>query len=144
MNKDKMSSFVLPGGYSYARVTIGDVVDLHSYSHYASQLAIYPQMSALVYPTLGLVGEAGEVAEKVKKLIRDTVDLDLRVLDTDVEHLEHEIKIGLLKELGDVLWYVNAAARDLGYNLQDVAQLNLYKLYDRKARDKLHGEGDER
>lgn len=93
-----------------------------------------PQMR-IIYPTLGLVGEAGEVAEKVKKLFRDQND--------NPEHLK-TFKQEITKELGDVLWYVAALSDDLGINLDDVLQQNFEKLSSRKERDKLIGSGDNR
>lgn len=82
----------------------------------------------LTYCALGLTGEAGEVADKVKKSIRDGV------FD----------KQGILKELGDTLWYLTAAAADLGYSLEDVAIANVEKVESRKQRDKISGSGDNR
>ena len=82
----------------------------------------------LTYLALGLVGEAGEVAEKVKKKIRDDK------LDT----------AELAKELGDVLWYVTNLAEFIGYDLDEIARINLDKLHSRKARNKLQGSGDNR
>ena len=83
--------------------------------------------STLWYPGLGLAGEAGEVAEKLKKHYRDGASL-----------------AGLVKELGDVLWYMAAIARNLGITLEEVAQANLGKITSRKERGKIHGEGDNR
>lgn len=82
----------------------------------------------LNYMALGLASEAGEVAGKVKKLIRDG-------------HLD---KRAALKELGDVMWYVAGCAEQLGYTLEDVARVNLLKLEDRRRRDAISGEGDDR
>lgn len=82
----------------------------------------------LNYMALGLASEAGEVAGKVKKLIRDG-------------HLD---KRAALKELGDVLWYVAGCAEQLGYDLESVARVNLLKLEDRRQRDAISGEGDDR
>jgi NTP pyrophosphatase (non-canonical NTP hydrolase) len=97
----------------------------------AESTAVYPQEYTVLYPTLGLAGEAGEVAEKVKKLVRD-----------GEPHLFY--KDDIAKELGDVLWYVAILARDLGYSLEEVAQKNLDKLEDRKNRNMLQGSGDDR
>lgn len=82
---------------------------------------------------LGLVGEAGETTDKIKKMIRDK---DGVVSDED--------KGLVIKELGDVLWYVASIARYLDVPLSEVASGNLEKLEGRLQRDKLHGEGDER
>ena len=83
----------------------------------------------LMENTLGLVGEAGEFAEKIKKQIRD---------GNEVNQLE------LVKELGDVLFYVTALANHIGSDLQTVATNNIAKLHDRQKRNKLQGSGDNR
>lgn len=82
---------------------------------------------------LGLAGEAGEVAEKYKKIIRDK---DGHVSDAD--------KAEIIKELGDVLWYVSALAGYLHVSLEDVAKANIDKLSSRKSRGTQHGNGDNR
>ena len=82
---------------------------------------------------LGLVGEAGETADKIKKILRDKDG----VVSSDDQDL-------IVKELGDVLWYVAGIARYLDVPLSEVASLNIDKLESRFVRDKLHGEGDER
>lgn len=87
----------------------------------------------LLEKVLGLAGEAGEAADKVKKIIRDKHGV---VADED--------KGAIIKELGDVLWYVAGVARYLGVPLSVVAAGNIEKLESRRQRDKLHGEGDER
>ena len=88
---------------------------------------------AFVEKVLGLVGEAGETADKIKKVLRDK----------DGVVSEHD-KIEIAKELGDVLWYVANIARYLDVPLETVAQLNLEKLKSRQQRKLLHGEGDNR
>ena len=86
-----------------------------------------------VEKALGLVGEAGETADKIKKIVRDK-----NGIPTD------EDKAEITKELGDVLWYVSNLARYLDSSLDDVAKINLDKLESRKKRNLLHGAGDNR
>lgn len=85
----------------------------------------------IVYPTLGLVNEAGEVAGKVKKIFRDRQGM---ITDADRE--------ALTLELGDVLWYLSELCTRLGIRLEDVAERNLAKIADRAARGVLNGDGD--
>ena len=107
---------------------------LSDYQRESRATARYPDLgSNLIYPTLGLAGEAGEVAEKVKKLIRDRNGL-----------VDDSFKHDLALELGDVLWYVAQLATELGITLEDVGQLNLQKLNSRSQRGTLNGEGDHR
>lgn len=84
---------------------------------------------------LGLAGETGEVVEKIKKHLRDKGN----VFYLTTEELEE-----LGKELGDVLWYISAIAEYNGVGLQYIAEKNLKKLEDRQARNKIHGNGDNR
>lgn len=94
----------------------------------------YGQWDAqLMGQVLGLCGESGEVAEKVKKLLRDK-----RGALSDDDRAE------LVKELGDILWYVNAVAHLIGSSLEEVARVNNDKLASRRERDQLHGSGDNR
>ena len=97
------------------------------YQEFARSTAIYPEDCKVVYPTLGLCGEVGEVAEKIKKHMRDGNTL-----------------FGVGLELGDVLWYISALADDLGITLEEIAQANVDKLASRMNRGKLGGSGDER
>ncbi len=106
---------------------------LNQYQDEAAKTAIYPKESRIIYPTLGLTGEAGEVADKVKKVIRDS-----NQEFTDQKREE------LMKELGDVMWYCAALARDLGYTLEEVAQTNIDKLRSRQERNIISGSGDNR
>ena len=94
--------------------------------------AVYPDVgSNLTYPALGLCGEAGEAAEKVKKAIRD-----------DGGVLTPERRDALAAELGDVLWYVAQLATEAGLDLDEIADSNLDKLLSRRERAMLHGSGD--
>lgn len=93
--------------------------------------AFYP--AGLAYPALGLCGEAGEVAEKVKKIIRDSRGV-----------VTPEAKLKLGKELGDVLWYLAQLCTELGLDLQNVAAQNLEKLAARSQAGTLQGSGDDR
>lgn len=104
------------------------------YQQKSRKTAVYPNAgNNFIYPTLGLAGEAGEVAEKIKKVLRDNNGIvgDAR---------RDEIK----KELGDVLWYVSQISTELGLSLDEVANLNIEKLYSRLERNKLSGSGDSR
>lgn len=109
-------------------------MDFDDYQKKAGATALYPGRGQgdLSYPALGLNGEAGEVAEYVKKTIRDH--------GGDVSFYRDKLR----KELGDVLWYVAACCHELGFDMSDVAQANLDKLASRAQRDVLHGEGDDR
>ena len=102
-------------------------MNFDEYQKFARSTAIYPDECKVVYPALGLCGEAGEVAEKVKKNIRDGKSLD-----------------GLALELGDVLWYISTLADDLGVTLEEVAKTNIEKLQSRMERNKIKGDGDNR
>ena len=104
---------------------------LNDYQKHALEYAIYPRENAIHYTMHGLTSEVGEVADKVKKSMRDGwAPLMLR----------EEVK----KELGDVLWYVAAMAREFDLNLMDIAVGNIAKLNDRKLRGKITGSGDGR
>jgi NTP pyrophosphatase (non-canonical NTP hydrolase) len=109
------------------------VSDLDMYQKVALTTAIYPREQAIIYPTLGLTGEAGEVANKVKKIIRDGSD-------SKDEKLVSEIKA----EIGDCLWYIAVLASDFGIKLSDIASANLEKLEKRKEKGTIHGSGDNR
>lgn len=113
---------------------------LEDYQERAAEYAFYSGM--LVYPALGLAGEAGEVVDKVKKLIRDDhMPLDEHFHTND---LDYELREELAKELGDVLWYVALIADDIGFSLSDIATMNLEKLESRQRRGRLSGSGDNR
>lgn len=103
-------------------------MDFKEYQRKAISFAVYPQTHKVLYPTLGLCGEAGEVAEKVKKQVRDK------------KFSRHETA----KELGDVLWYLANLANDLGYSLTEIAENNIDKLESRQERGVIQGSGDNR
>ena len=109
------------------------VSDLDMYQQVAKTTAIYPREQAIIYPTLGLTGEAGEVANKVKKIIRDGSN-------SKDEKLVSEIKA----EIGDCLWYIAVLADDFDIKLSDIASANLEKLATRKKNNTIHGSGDNR
>ena len=109
-------------------------MDFNTYQNNARLTAQYPNLGAnYIYPTLGLVGEAGEVAEKVKKVIRDKKGI-----------FDDESKKGIKKELGDVLWYVSNLCNEFNFSLDEVALENLEKLKRRVAEGKISGSGDNR
>ena len=109
-------------------------MDLAEYQQLAARTALYPDRGANpIYPTLGLAGEAGEVCEKVKKVLRDKGG-----------QFDEETVQTIKKELGDVLWYVAMLADELGLSLSEVAEANIEKLASRKERGKLSGSGDDR
>ena len=109
-------------------------MDLSTYQSRARETARYPGVgSNPIYPTLGLCGEAGEVADKVKKVIRDRGG-----------SFSPEVIEALKLELGDVLWYVAQLSTELGLDLADVATANLEKLASRAARNVISGDGDQR
>ena len=109
------------------------ISDLDMYQKVAKSTAIYPREQAIIYPTLGLTGEAGEVANKVKKIIRDGTN-------KNNEDLVQEISA----EIGDCLWYISVLADDIGCKLSDIANNNLIKLAKRKEKGTIHGSGDNR
>lgn len=108
----------------YQEKAISTLTSTHDYGD------ITPELMAQV---LGLVGESGEVAEKFKKLVRDKQGA-----------LSDDDRKEIIKELGDILWYVNAVAVLLGGSISDVAETNLDKVLSRKSRGVTHGSGDNR
>lgn len=105
----------------------------NDYQENAVKTAIYGEGNKVIYPTLGLCGEAGEVAEKIKKVLRDKGGV-----------FDQETKEAIKLELGDVLWYIANIANDLGIDLYDVAEKNIEKLESRRQRNLIHGNGDNR
>ncbi len=104
------------------------------YQEESRKTAIYPNAGLnYIYPTLGLVNEAGEVAGKVKKISRD-----------DAGVVTDEKRTEIKKELGDVLWYIAQVASEFNLDLDKVAEANLEKLFSRQDRGTLKGSGDNR
>lgn len=108
-------------------------MDFKDYQSQACETAIYPGQFKIMYPALGLAAEAGEVANKVKKIYRD-----------EGGSLSHEARLAIAAEVGDVLWYCANLCSDLDVDLDVVAQMNLAKLNSRLARGVLGGSGDNR
>ena len=109
-------------------------MDFQHYQERCRATARYPDAGANpIYPTLGLCGEAGEVADKVKKVLRDRQG-----------NFSPEVIADLKLELGDVLWYVAQLATELGLELEQIAQTNIDKLASRAARNVIGGSGDRR
>jgi NTP pyrophosphatase (non-canonical NTP hydrolase) len=109
-------------------------MDFNEYQTKSRATAKYPAIGhAVIYPTLGLVNEAGEVAGKIKKVFRDKEG-----------QITPETREALKAELGDVLWYLAQTCTELELSLGEVAEANLTKLLDRQARGKIQGDGDNR
>ena len=104
------------------------------YQQKAKATAKYPVIGhGVIYPTLGLTNEAGEVAGKIKKVFRDKDGV-----------ISDETRDALKAELGDVLWYLAQVATELNLSLDEIAEYNIAKLLDRQARGKIQGDGDNR
>ena len=109
-------------------------MNFSDYQKLSRRTAGYPSIGhPVIYPVLGLVNEAGEVAGKIKKVFRDK----------DGE-ISAETREALKAELGDVLWYIAQICTELEIPLNEVAEANLAKLLDRQARGKIRGDGDNR
>ena len=113
-----------------------EIPTIITYQQLCTETQIYPREHAVFYPALGLAGEAGEVANKIKKIMRDR--------NGDVNNLPIELKEDIANELGDCLWYISALATDLGIGLDGIAVENLKKLQKRKEQGTIHGSGDKR
>jgi NTP pyrophosphatase (non-canonical NTP hydrolase) len=110
-------------------------MDFKEYQKRALETALFPRKYKIIYSAIGLGNEAGEVLGKVKKWLRG---------DDGEGEISDERKLALRDELGDVLWYLSVLASDLGWNLEEIAKLNIDKLKSRKERGSLHGDGDKR
>jgi len=109
-------------------------MEFNDYQKIAWESAIYPDKGKnIIYPSLGLGGETGEVLEKIKKIMRD-----------GNSKITEEKKTDLIKEIGDVLWYLAALSTELKTDLNEIAKINIDKINSRKERDQIHGSGDNR
>jgi len=113
-------------------------MDFKEYQTESRKTAMYPELgNTFLYPILGLLAEAGEVADKLKKHMRDDGI-------TTPAQLSEGQKTELCKELGDVLWYLSQLTTECGISFDDVASMNIDKLHSRMERGKLGGSGDNR
>lgn len=109
-------------------------MDFSDYQIKSRRTANYPAIGhPVIYPALGLVNEAGEVAGKIKKVFRDQDG-----------QISNETRQALKAELGDVLWYIAQVATELNLSLDEIAEYNIAKLYDRLERGRIQGDGDNR
>lgn len=109
------------------------IMTLNEFQKAALETAVYPKEYKVIYPALGITGEAGECSDKVKKVIRDNNG-----------EFTDDRKREIAKEIGDVLWYCATLAHDIGYSLEEIGEMNVEKLRSRKERNKLNGSGDNR
>ena len=105
------------------------------YQDFAQNTVIFMPEPRLPFLALGVTGEAGEVADKVKKGMRG---------DYDINSMTEEQRKAIALELGDTLWYMSNMAHELGFTLSDIMRMNVEKLVDRRARGAIHGDGDNR
>lgn len=115
-------------------------MNFKEYQEATKQTAKYPPSQALEYLSLGIASEAGEVAGKMKKWIRD----DSKLWEIEREEAKEKWVQAMSSEIGDVLWYAARLADELGLDLSQIAQENMDKLLDRKARGVIGGSGDNR
>ncbi len=113
---------------------IPEILTFADYQRLSRTTAMYPRLGEnYVYPALGLAGETGEVCEKLKKLQRDHNDV-----------LTDEYREKIKSEIADALWYISQLCTELGIDFEDAAKSNLEKLFSRKERGVIKGEGDNR
>lgn len=128
LSHEEMHAYIVKEGKSDKCLTF------EAYESDVLSLGFYPNKgNNIVYPVLGITGEAGEIADKVKKVQRDKKGI-----------LSEEDRKALIKELGDVLWYITAMADELDISLEEVAYVNIQKIHSRRERGTLSGEGDDR
>lgn len=109
-----------------------DIMNVKEYEDFMSTSKVYDCLP-IVYPILGMNGEAGEAAEKVKKCLRDNNGV-----------FSNQVKTDIMRELADVLWYIWATADDMGYTLEDVMEIGIEKVEKRQKTNTIHGSGDNR
>lgn len=129
-------------------------MEINEYQKMALETAVYPKEYKTIYPALGMNGEVGDVADKVKKVLRDSQVIVRDGSGTISEVIVRDISGAIIlpdakreelsKEVGDVLWYVATMAYDLGYTLEEIATMNYHKLKSRQQRHQLNGSGDNR
>jgi len=105
---------------------------LDDYQKEATKTAVYDESNPIAYCLLGLTGEAGEVANKYKKVLRGD------------KELSNELRKEMAKELGDVMWYIAMTSKELGFTLDAIAQMNIAKLQSRRRNKTIKGDGDNR
>ena len=120
--------------------------DFHDFGldEYQAEAADFAFYDGITYATLGLCGEAGELANHIKKLIRDSgmpADHDVQI---DDQYMTEDMRSSLVLEAGDILWYLANFCNDIGFSLSEVAEMNLEKLRRRKENGTLTGSGDYR
>ncbi len=117
-------------------------MDNKKYQEIIEKTAIFPKSIGVAYCAMGLAGEAGEVADKIKKLYRDKELFKLDEVGKTI--LFEENKRDIAKELGDVIWYITALANLFDLTLDEIMEMNYNKLMKRRETNTLHGSGDNR
>ena len=112
---------------------ISEINNFSDYEKIAMSTKVGWNNNEILYPLIGMCGETGEVADKIKKVLRDK---NGKFSESD--------SLEILKEIGDTLWYMTALCHDLGYTLKDAANINLEKVTKRREDNTIHGEGDNR
>lgn len=135
VGSDEVDQYIFDNGY-----TDHSDETFNNYQEMTSQTAKYPPSQALEYLSLGIASEAGEVAGKMKKWIRD----DSKLWEIEREEAKQKWVQAMSSEIGDVLWYCARLADELGLSLSQIAEENMEKLLDRKARGVIGGSGDNR
>ena len=127
------SEFTVPPS-PLSSIRLYTTMQINDFQTAALNTAIYPDRGAnFAYPALGLAGEAGEVCDKLKKVIRDNDGV-----------LTDPVREAVAKELGDTAWYLAVLAWEIDYSLEEILQMNLDKLQSRQQRGVLSGSGDSR